>query len=183
MNDLEHDETDAGCQNSGVSDTDAPSTPPKRGAQPGNTNKVTTGHRAGCPGVVLTTLGRRYAAAYFDLGKMRRQMRALAVQRFGALTLSCDLQIQTICRHEASCRLAEQMLRENPKMPPTEVVRLRDSISKWASVRDAAFVRLFGDVTQAVVSGDDPFSELDQEASAALKWYPDQAEGVDQDEL
>ncbi len=75
------------------------------------------------------------------------------------------------------------MLRENPKMPPTEVVRLRDSISKWASVRDAAFVRLFGDVTQAVVSGDDPFSELDQEASAALKWYPDQAEGVDQDEL
>ncbi len=165
MNDLQQSENGSGCQNAGVTGQNAPTEPRQPGAQPGNVNRVTTGHRSGCDGVVLTTLGRRFAAAYFDLGRVRRQMRALAFQRFGGLTLGVDLRIQSICRHEASCRLAEQQIRENPKMAATDILKLRESISRWTAMRDAAYGRLFGD---DLASTADPWAELDAEAERQL---------------
>ncbi len=144
------------------------------GAQPGNTNSVTTGHKTKRVGATLATLGRKHASAYFDVCKLRQSLRALVRQKLGVVTVGAELQIQTACRHEASCRLAEQMIRENPKLAPMDVLKIRESISRWAAQRDSAINRLVGfDASGPTV---DPFASLDAEAERRLSEPTDTAD-------
>lgn len=124
----------------------------------GNMNALKTGCRTARYGFVLPRLGMKCPQAYADVLRMRRGVETLVRRQYGGVTLTQAARIQSLCRLEMSCRIAEQSIKENPSMTPEELRAQRACITQWSAQRDNALVALLGDAAGKV----DPWSALDR---------------------
>ncbi len=126
-------------------------TPP--GAQPGNTNALRTGRRSSRPGTVLARLGPKYSQPYQDVCRLRRGVESLLRGKHGALSLLQAARLQSLCRLELNCRIAELTIRDRPDMPTESLRSFRESIGRWTRERDNALEALVGGVLASSVPG------------------------------
>jgi hypothetical protein len=139
------------------------------GAPEGNTNALKTGRRSARPGTVLARLGPRYAQAYQDVLRLRRQAETLLRQKHGGLTLLQAARLQTACRLELNCRLAELAIRDKLDMSTEEMRAERSLIAQWSQQRDNALAALLGDSAGAEA---DPWARLDAAMSQQAQDRP-----------
>ena len=114
------------------------------GAPAGNLNAMKFGNRTKRRTMVVALLGRKHASAAHDVGRLRSRLEAVVKARFGEVPLAMEARIQTVARIEASCRLAEQSIRETPDMAPTELRSHRESIVRWSMQRDRLLFEVVG---------------------------------------
>jgi hypothetical protein len=124
----------------------------------GNINGATHGRRSSRPGVVLARLGKRYSQIYQDVLRLRRGVESILKQNHGGVTLLQAAKVQSLCRLELSCRIAEQTLRDTPTLPSEQIQQTRHSIGQWSCQRDNLLAALLGDSGGAI----DPWAALDQ---------------------
>ncbi len=143
----------------------------------GNINGATHGRRSSRPGVVLSRLGKRYAQCYQDVLRLRRGVESILKQSHGRVSLLQAARVQSLCRLELSCRIAEQTLRDTPTLPPEQIQQTRHSIGQWTCQRDNLLAALLGDSGGAV----DPWAALDQARQNAQQAQQSRPSNVDQD--
>jgi hypothetical protein len=113
--------------------------------QPENTNALSSGRRSARPGTVLARLGPRYSQCYRDVLRLRRGVESLLRRQHGGVTLLQGARVQSLCRLELNCRIAEQGVRDNPAMAPEQLRAERSLIAQWTCQRDNLLARLLGD--------------------------------------
>ena len=112
---------------------------------PGNVNALKTGRRSSRPGTVLARLGPRFSQCYQDVCRLRRGVESILKAKHGGVGLVESARVQSLCRLELNCRIAEQTIRETPAMPPDELRALRSLVGQWTSQRDNGLASLLGD--------------------------------------
>ena len=117
---------------------------PRGGAPRNNCNAMRHGARSKRRELPVAYLGRRHASAGHDVSRLRTRLERLVRDRLGDVPLVTQATIQTITRLEASCRLAEQSIREHPDMGPADLRSLRESIVRWSLQRDRLLRELLG---------------------------------------
>lgn len=115
------------------------------GAPIGNVNNLKTGRRSSRPGTVLARLGPRYSQPYQDVCRLRRGVESLLKQRHGRVSLLQAARIQTLCRLELNCRLAELSVRDHRDMSVESLRAERSVIAQWSQQRDNVLMELVGD--------------------------------------
>jgi hypothetical protein len=83
--------------------------------------------------------------------------------------------LQTICRLELNCRLAELAIRNKQDMPVEELRAERSLVAQWSQQRDNALADLLGDATTAV----DPWAILAAPATQPAAAAPAAAQPTD----
>lgn len=136
-------------------------------AQLGNVNAMKNGHRSKRPGTVLAHLGRRYNQAYRDVLRLRKGVERTLRRSHSELTLLQGAKIQSICRLELNCRIAELTIRDRADITVEELRSHRESIGRWTRERDGLLAKLLGDAGDA--ASDDPWAVLDQSRREALQ--------------
>jgi len=138
----------------------------KAGGAIGNSNSIRHGNYSRRYGVVLARIGRKYAGVYHDLCRFRRSLENLVMEIRGKVTLSDTAKIQSACRHEASCRLVEKMLYENPDLKPAEIIKHRESLGRWTAQRDKAIFDILGKDADTADSVSSLYDDPDDEPEA-----------------
>ncbi len=127
--------------------------------QPGNSNAMKNGRRSSRPGTVLMRLGPRFKQAYSDIIQFRKQVERALGRAHCELSLLQSARVQTLCRLELNCRIAEQTIRDTQAMQPEELRATRALIAQWTAQRDNALVKLLGN--GAVDPSADPWALYD----------------------
>ena len=128
----------------------------------GNSNALTSGRRSARPGTVLARLGPKYSQPYVDVCRLRRKVESLLRAKHGGLTLMQSARVQTLCRLELNCRIAELGIRDKPDMAVEELRAERSCIGQWSAQRDNILRELLGDGKADV----DPWAALDAARAA-----------------
>jgi hypothetical protein len=110
-------------------------------------------------GLVHAKIGHRFDAVYRDGCKLRGKVEAVVETRYGEVSLWQVARIQTFIRTEASVRIAEMTIRDNPEMSVDELRQYRHSIVAWSRERDNLLRELIGD-GQTATGPADPWAFL-----------------------
>ncbi len=104
-------------------------------------------------GFVLQRLGRRYARITSDVLRLRRDLQAELTAGGRRLDTLTRAKVQTICRMEASIRIGEKTLADNPAMEPEQVRGWRVAAAQWSGWRDRLLGELFSGKSAAGAGG------------------------------
>ncbi len=126
------------------------------------TTAPTSGRQSGRPGTVLPRLGPRYSQVYADVCRLRKAVERTLGRKHTELSLVEGARLQSLCRLEMNCRIAEQGIRETPDMSPAELRSMRSCIATWTVQRDKMLGELLGNGNgPAAGAGNDPWAALD----------------------
>ncbi len=89
-------------------------------------------------------MGPKYSQAYADVCRLRKAIERTLGRKHGQLTLIQGARVQSLCRLELNCRIAEQTIRDTPAMPSKELASTRSLIAQWTCQRDKMLAELLG---------------------------------------
>lgn len=146
-------------------------------AAPGNTNAVKHGGRSARPGVVLARLGKQYSQPYRDALRLRLQAETQLRGTYGKVSILQASRLQTVCRLELSCRIAERTIQNHPELTPEELRAQRSMVTQWSMQRDNLLAKLLDGAGD--VDGGDAWAAFDAERALEGRTSVSAADGLE----